>query len=113
MKKSLRKTFAIVGAICIVLLLFFNVLANIRAPERNMLRDNMTLLVYLAIVFYVVFFILTKLLDKRVISPIERINVQLQKVADGNPEERIHEDSSPEFVQLSGHINEMLDYMYN
>lgn len=61
------------------------------------------LVVSLIIVCFTAFY-----LNKIVIHPIMIINTQLRKIAKGDFTIRIDEDSSPEFTDLSNHINDMV-----
>lgn len=74
--------------------------------ERNL---NATILVVtflaaaLAIVWTVWWYI-----RKLIVLAIYEINTKLAKITDGNLDEVINVDTTPEFVDLSGHINEMV-----
>ena len=65
--------------------------------------------VSLFVVFLVLIYAINTTVDKRIVSGINRLEESMQKIAEGNYDVRVEENSSPEFVQMSQYINTMVD----
>ncbi|MDD6455047.1 MAG: diguanylate cyclase [Lachnospiraceae bacterium] len=48
-------------------------------------------------------------LDRHILSSIDEINAKLQQIADGKLDQRVEVNNTPEFAELSGYINTMVD----
>ena len=76
---------------------------------RGINRSNSRLVTYMIIIFGIVIFIISKYLDGNIIRAIERINANLQEIAQGNLGTRVKVETTPEFVMLSGYVNTMVE----
>ncbi len=66
-------------------------------------------LVTSSVVFLTVFILLSFLLQRYVLSGMERVNLSLRRIAEGKLDERVDVATTPEFAKLSTGINSMLD----
>lgn len=48
-------------------------------------------------------------LERHILSSIDEINLKLQQIADGKLDQRVEVNNTPEFAELSGYINTMVD----
>lgn len=71
-------------------------------------RGTISLLGGMLIVSLMIVLFTSYYLNKIVIHPIKVINTQLNKIAKGDFGQKINETSSPEFTDLSTHINDMV-----
>lgn len=76
---------------------------------RHVTESGMYLVLYLLIISLVMFLVISRYLEEKVVHGIADINGKLQVITDGNLEEQVNVNSTPEFAELSGHINQMVD----
>lgn len=76
---------------------------------RGINDGNLRLFVYLAVIALVLIFAITHYLEKYIISSISEINEKLQIIAEGNLDERVNVSKTPEFRELGGYINHMVE----
>lgn len=74
------------------------------AMSGNLLIMSLCLLTIFSIMLLSIF----RYLDKRIIRGIDTVNAKLKKIADGDLTEGVDVHTTPEFTQLSGHINHMV-----
>ncbi|MBP3475076.1 MAG: methyl-accepting chemotaxis protein [Lachnospiraceae bacterium] len=74
-------------------------------------RTNQTLVVSLSmlVIFMLLLFIISKTVDKNIVSGINNLAEAMKKIAGGDLEIVVQENSSPEFAQFSQDINTMVD----
>lgn len=70
--------------------------------------DTLYLGVYLFIIAGVMILVISKYLDEKIIKGIDLVNRKLKKITNGALDERIDVNTTPEFLELSGHINQMV-----
>lgn len=88
----------ILGRVCTAHSLYHNVNTN-----------SVFLACYLAIIGILMIYFIIRYLDRNIISAIASVNGRLKKIAAGNLHERVQVDTTPEFSELSGHINRMIN----
>lgn len=88
----------ILGRVCTAHSLYHNVNTN-----------SVFLACYLAIIGILMIYFIVRYLDRNIISAIASVNGKLKKIAAGNLDERVQVDTTPEFSELSGHINRMIN----
>ncbi|MCF0146312.1 MAG: response regulator [Eubacterium sp.] len=79
----------------------------------GIVADNLRLLLYLLALIIIIFLVLSWYLDKKILSSINKINTSLQLISAGNIDTRVSVDSTPEFVQMSSYINEMVNHLHS
>lgn len=74
-------------------------------------RRNQCIIVFISlfVVFMVLINVINTTVDKRIVTGINHIGDTMQKIAAGNFDITVQENSSPEFTQLSSSINTMVD----
>ena len=77
----------------------------------NLITTNTRMALYLILVFFVIFMILSAYFDKVIISSLKHINTRLRQIDAGNLSEKVDARSTPEFVELSNYINVMVDHL--
>ena len=75
---------------------------------KNVNQDTLLLGVYLVILSIVLIYGISKYLDQKIITGIDMVNHKLQNITDGNLDEQVSVNTTPEFTELSGHINIMV-----
>lgn len=75
----------------------------------NISTSNFRLVMYLLVIFGAVFVLISRYLDKNIVSAISDINGELQKITEGDLDKHVNVDTTPEFAELSGHINDMVE----
>lgn len=76
---------------------------------REINDGNLRLFIYLAVIAIVLVVAITHYLEKYIISSISEIKSKMQIIAHGNLDERVNVDKTPEFQELSGYINHMVE----
>lgn len=71
-------------------------------------RGMASMLVGMLIVSLITVYFVSYYLNRIVVRPVKTINMQLAQIARGNFAIKIDETSSPEFMDLSAHINDMV-----
>lgn len=71
-------------------------------------RSGVSLLCYLLLIGFLMLYVISKYLDRRVLQGIFDINDKLQTITAGNLTERVDVRSTPEFGALSDRINQMV-----
>lgn len=74
-------------------------------------RRNQCIIVFISlfVVFMVLINVINTTVDKRIVTGINHIGDTMQKIAAGNFDITVQENSSPEFTQLSSSINTMVN----
>lgn len=80
-----------------------NIFYNDVYKNTLFLALNLTAIAILMMAF------ISRYLEKNIITSIDSINTKLNKIAQGNLDERIHVKTTPEFDELSNYINEMVE----
>lgn len=75
---------------------------------KNVNQDTLLLGLYLVILSIVLIFRIFRYLDQKIIKGIDLVNHKLQNITDGNLDEQVSVNTTPEFTELSGHINIMV-----
>ena len=75
---------------------------------RNVMQNMGMVCLYLVIIAVVMIVSILKDIDKLVIRGIDTIIDKLTDITGGNLDTQVHVNSSPEFVKLSSHINQMV-----
>ena len=75
---------------------------------RDITMDSILLGVYLCLLAMLIIINISRYLDRIIVSGIAVINGKLQKITDGDLDERADVQTTPEFTELSGHINQMV-----
>lgn len=75
---------------------------------RDITMDSILLGVYLCLLAMLIIINISRYLDRIIVSGIAVINGKLQKITDGDLDERVDVQTTPEFTELSGHINQMV-----
>lgn len=91
------KDSVLLGRICTLETLYHNVNEN-----------TLLLAAYLLLLGMILVYSICHYLDKNIVNGIENINAKLQKITDGDLDEQVDVDTTPEFTELSGHINRMV-----
>ena len=76
---------------------------------REINEGNLRLFIYLAVIALVLIIAITRYLEEYIISSISEIKAKMQIIAHGNLDERVNVDKTPEFQELSGYINHMVE----
>lgn len=89
----------------------YTVLAALLTSEVYLSRNNslVGMTVLIALIFFTVFFLVSKLVQDLVIRGIFSVNGSLSKIAKGNLDEVVDVTTSPEFETLSNGINTTVD----
>lgn len=74
----------------------------------SVMRGTVSLITGMLIISLIVVYFIAYYLNKIVVQPVKTINTQLAQIAKGNFTIKIEETSSPEFTDLSAHINDMV-----
>ena len=69
--------------------------------------------IYLILIALVTIIAILSQIDKYVIRGIDKISMNLNEITAGNLDTRVEVDTSPEFVELSRHINQMVESQLN
>lgn len=74
-------------------------------------RNNQTLVVLfsMAVIFGLLLFMIDRMVDDKIVRGIDQITDSMKEIAGGNFEIRVDVKGNPEFVQLSGSINKMVE----
>lgn len=75
---------------------------------KNMHLSNLRLTVYLLLIFMAQWILISTYLERSFVRAIDKINAKLQHISDGNLGERLSVHTTPEFTELSTHINHMV-----
>ncbi len=75
---------------------------------QNVNESNLRLCIYLSLIFLIQWIIISKYLEQTIVKGFSNINTKLQKITDGNLHERLDINSTPEFTELSHHVNNMV-----
>lgn len=80
------------------------------ATEYYATRTNQTIAVGVSmfIIFMILLTMINKMIDGKIIKGLNRIGGALNTIAEGNFDVEVHEDSNPEFQELSANINTMV-----
>lgn len=78
-----------------------------RTLYADLNRTTALLILYLVLITIAMCLMIYRYLDKNIIHSIYTVNNHLQKISDGNLDNPVHIDTTPEFMELSNHINEM------
>jgi len=78
-------------------------------------RTNQTIVVALSVlaIFVVLIIVINRTVDKNIVKGINNLAVSMKKIAGGDFEVVVKEESTPEFTQLSGDINTMAESILN
>lgn len=78
-------------------------------------RTNQTIVVALSmlIIFIVLLVVINRTVDKNIVQGINNLADSMKKIAGGDMEIIVKEESNPEFTQLSGDINTMVESIRN
>ena len=78
-------------------------------------RTNQTIVVALSmlIIFVVLLVVINRTVDKKIVKGIHNLATSMKKIAGGNLEIVVKEESNPEFIQLSRDINTMVESIRN
>lgn len=79
-----------------------------RKMYASVIRGTVSLIGGMLVISLIVVYFISYYLNKSVIHPIKTINTQLSKIAKGDFTIKIEVTSSPEFADLSTHINNMV-----
>lgn len=75
---------------------------------KDINNSNLRLSFYLVLIFAAQWVIISKYLEQSFVKAIATINAKLQRISDGNLSERLAVHTTPEFTELSTHINRMV-----
>lgn len=75
--------------------------------QRN--SQTLVVLVSLAIIFGILLFMINHMVDDKIVHGINQITASMKKIAEGDFALRVNVEGNPEFMQLSGSINKMVD----
>lgn len=75
---------------------------------RGINIGNLRLFVYMSVIALVMIVAITRYLEKYIISAISEMKKKLQIIADGDLDERVEVNTTPEFTELSGYINRVV-----
>lgn len=84
-------------------------LVPVNSLNSSGLRSLRTLFVSNVLLFLMMFAAVSLLLQHYVIAGLRRVNESLRRIASGDLDERVEEESLPEFQRLSSDINAMVD----
>ena len=78
-------------------------------------RTNQTIVVAVSMlaIFIVLIIVINRTVDKNIVKGINNLAVSMKKIAGGDFEVVVKEESTPEFTQLSGDINTMVESILN
>lgn len=76
---------------------------------QNLGASTFLVTMYLLMISAIMIWSISKYLDKKIIFGINNMHSKLKKIANGNLDERMEVCTTPEFAELSGYINEMVD----
>lgn len=76
-------------------------------------KSTLTLVLFLAAIFAIMLAAISLYLDKNIITAISAINKKLEKISNGNLNEQVDVHTTPEFNELSGYINRMVESLLN
>ena len=79
-----------------------------KALYKRVPYNSLIMFICLLLVSCVIFVVMNNTLNKYVVNRIAMINKQLEKISEGQYDERIDVAISKEFCELSGHINSMV-----
>lgn len=81
------------------------------AGEYYAERNNQTLVVLfsMAVIFGLLLFMIDRMVDNKIVRGINQITDSMKGIAGGNFEIRVDVKGNPEFIQLSGSINKMVE----
>lgn len=81
------------------------------ASEYYAARLNQTLIVSLSmlLIFGMLIFMISRMVDSKIVQGIDNITNETKKIAEGNFDIIIKEESTPEYEQLSSSINKMVE----
>lgn len=81
------------------------------AGEYYAERNNQTLVVLfsMAVIFGLLLFMIDRMVDDKIVRGINQITDSMKGIAGGNFEIRVDVKGNPEFIQLSGSINKMVE----
>lgn len=85
------------------------------SDEYYKARTNQTIVVALSmlIIFVVLLVVINRTVDKKIVKGIHNLATSMKKIAGGNLEIVVKEESNPEFIQLSRDINTMVESIRN
>lgn len=85
------------------------------SDEYYKARTNQTIVVALSmlIIFVVLLVVINRTVDKKIVKGIHNLATSMKKIAGGNLEIVVKEESNPEFIQLSRNINTMVESIRN
>lgn len=75
---------------------------------KNVRAGNMRLFSYLFVIFAVQWILLSKYLEKCFVKGVSEIKRSLRKISNGNLRERLAVHTTPEFTEISNHVNSMV-----
>lgn len=89
----------------------FHIIPILPTEEVYLNRDRAIYInSFLEILVFAIMYVLIYVLVKRsVVHPVQRVNKSLQKITDGDLEEKVTEKETREFLELSGGINQTVD----
>lgn len=78
-------------------------------------RTSVTFFVGLSllIIFLILLFIIDRYVERNIVDGINRIGASMQKIADGDLDTRVTEETTPEYTAISGDINAMLEHIHD
>ena len=88
------------------------ILGRIRTDSslyQNTNRDSLLLAIYLLLLSAVIIVSISSYLDRSIVRSISRTNEKLCQITNGDLDTRVEVHTSPEFSELSGQINRMVD----
>ena len=77
------------------------------------LSQTLQVSVSLIVIFIILQVLINRMVDRKIVSGIQRIANAMKQIAEGDYSVRVSEDGSPEFQMLSVGINELVENMYN
>lgn len=96
---------------------FGDTVIGIAQDKENMyaerLPENVFILCYLAAVFLAIYFVVTRFLNRRVISGIEKLLQDMEEISNGNLNKIVEVSGTPELCSLSERINSMVQNLIN
>lgn len=81
---------------------------SLKALVEPVWSNTLMLLGYLLAVATIMMFLIVRFLDRRIVSSIESVNADLDRITRGNHDVTLSVSSTPEFVELSEHVNAMV-----
>ena len=81
------------------------------AKEYYEQRNSQTLVVSLsmAVIFGVLLFMINHMVDEKIVRGMNQITDSMREIADGDFQKHVDVQGNPEFIQLSGSINKMVE----